>query len=80
MTKIKENIVEKYFAKKFPLDSLKDNSRGSFVFSNANEQLEFIKIFKEKINLCNNFKIIQLKNMFLENGLTLEEIDQKKYA
>lgn len=80
LTKIKEDIKKNDFYKKFPLENLKDTSRASYVFNNANEQLNFIDKFIGIINSSKKFEIFQIKNMFSEVGLTQKKINENKYS
>jgi len=51
---------------KFPLHTLKDLTRGSYVFKTASELISFHVAFIENVQKNPKFKIYQVKNMFID--------------
>lgn len=63
MVKLKENIAENPDIK-FPLNSLKDLSRGSLIFESANELLKLKDAIINGIKADSQLKLSEIKNMF----------------
>lgn len=70
LIKLKESIMDFKISdknnkrRKFKLETLKDLTRGSFVFKNSSQLKKFLENFKQSIEKNPKFKIYQVKNMF----------------
>lgn len=67
MVKLKENVAKKPEIK-FPLQAMKDLSRGSLIFESASELLKYKDEIIDGIKADNKFKICEIKNMFKDNN------------
>jgi len=68
-TKLKESISEDPRVK-FPLHKLKDLTRCSMVFGNAEDLLAFFDAFKSDLlqGRCKNLTLLEVKNMFKDTS------------
>ena len=69
LVKLKERIAENP-EDKFPLDSLKDLSRFSFVFKESEDLIKFYKFWIDRLKIIKNLEIFEVKNMFISKNDT----------
>lgn len=63
--KLKEEVVQNPECK-FPLQTLKDLTRGSYVFKNASDLIAFHVALIENVQNNSRFQVYQVKNMFTD--------------